>query len=243
MKYLKLFEELKSQTYNQAAAKLKQMGHQRRSKELYDWSSVVQKREALERWSKLGTFGRTFYQTKWNSSTKTSTYNHLFDGQFYIGLEVDEDYIWERFYDFEYNLESKQPFWILFRYGVYPANQETHDRMFSIEHIKNNSWNDGYWESNLSIKLSENRFELFPRAEVYFEAFENLTYMPSNRKEALKLHRLLVNLMEQKIELPVVHGTISKLRAMIEEKTKDKGLWNRMTETVKKMPLNYLYRD
>ena len=47
MKYLKLFEELKSQTYNQAASKLRQMGHERRSKEIYDWSAIVQKREML----------------------------------------------------------------------------------------------------------------------------------------------------------------------------------------------------
>lgn len=243
MKYLKLFEELKSETYNKAAAKLKSMGHERRSKGIYDWSSIVQKREALEKWSKLGTFGLTFYQTKWNSSSKTSTYEYLFDGQFYIGLQVDTDYTWEKFSDIESHPESKNPFWFLFSYGVFPSNQETHDKMFSIEHIKGNSCDGGYWESNLSIKLSENRFELLPRAEVYFEAFDNLTYMPSNRKEALKLHRLLVNLMEQKIELPVVHGTISELRGMIEENTGDKGLWNRMTETVKKMPLNYLYRD
>jgi len=243
MKYLKLFEELKSETYNKAASKLRQMGHERRSKEIYDWSAIVQKRETLEKWSKLGTFGITFYRTKWNSSTKTSTYEYSFDGQFYIGLEVDTDYIWERFSDFESNSQSKEPFWILFRYGVFPANQETDDKMFSNDQIKGNSWNGGYWESNLSIKLSENRFELLPRAEVYFEAFENLTYIPSNRKEALKLHRLLVNLMDQKIELPVSYGTISKLRGMIEEKTGDKELWNRMTEKVKKMPLNYLYRD
>ena len=73
--------------------------------------------------------------------------------------------------------------------------------MFSIEHIKGNSWNGGYWESNFSIKLSENRFELLPRAEAYFEPFENLDYMPSNRKEALKLHRLLVD--EYRIEIPL----------------------------------------
>jgi len=72
MKYLKLFEELKSETYNKAAAKLKQMGHERRSKALYDWSDIVQKRETLERWSKLGTFDMTFYQNSWNSSTKIS---------------------------------------------------------------------------------------------------------------------------------------------------------------------------
>lgn len=71
MKYLKLFEELKSQTYNRAAAKLKQMGHERRSKELYDWSAIVQKREALEKWSKLGTFGLT------QSGTLLQKHQHL----------------------------------------------------------------------------------------------------------------------------------------------------------------------
>lgn len=241
MKYLKLFEELKSETYQKAASKLKQMGHERRSKELGDWANVVQKREIYEKWSKLGTYGVSFYETKYNSSTRTSDYKYLFDGQFHVGLEVDSDFLWERLSDIIDNKSEK--FYILFAFGVFPANEETAQKMFSNDFIKKNSWNGGYWEGNFSIKLSEKGFEILPKAEAYYEPFENLAYIMSNRKEALKFHRLLVSLFGQKIELPVRYGTIQNAKSNIEEKTGDKDMWSRITNSVKNMPLNYLYRD
>ena len=241
MKYLKLFEELKAETYSKAASKLKQMGHERRSKEIYDWTEVVRKREAIENWSKLGTFEMSFYETKWNLSTRTTDHKHLFDGQFYIGLEVDMDFFYERISDIIDG--GGDSFFIIFYYGIFPANEETAQKLFSIEHIKKNSWNGGYWESNFSIKLSQNGLDLLPKAEAYVEPFENYSYKPSNRREAIKFQRLLVNIFEQKVLLPVKYGTIEKLKNIIEEKTGDKEIWNRILNSVKNMPLNYLYRD
>jgi hypothetical protein len=241
MKYLKLFEELKSETYNKVAAKLKQIGHTKRSKEMYDWSDIVQKKETYEKWSKLGTYGMSFYQTKWNPSTKTYEYKFLFDGQFYIGLDVDSDFLWVRLSEIIDNPGDK--LFIIFNFGVFPANDETAQKMMEYDEIKNNSYHGGYWNANLSIKLSEKNFEILPKAEAYYEPFEGLSYMMSNRKEAIKFHRLLVNLFEQEIELPVTWGTISKAKGMIEEKTGDKNMWNRIINSVKNMPLNYLYRD
>jgi hypothetical protein len=242
MKYLKLFEELKSETYQEVALKLKQMGHERRSKEIYDWASVVQKKETYEKWSKLGTFEMSFYQTKWNSSTRTYEYKLLFEGQFYIALEIDSDFFWERLSEIR-EQERDNNLFIVFTFGVLPANKETAENMFSIDEIKNNSWQGGYWNSNFSIKLSERGFEILPKAESYFEPFDDLTYLPTNRREALKFHRLLVNLFEQKIELPVTWGKISKAKGMIEEETGDMEMWSRITNSIKNMPLNYLYRD
>ena len=241
MKYLKLFEELKSETYQKAAAKLKQMGHERRSKEIYDWFNVVQKRETYEKWSKLGTYEVSFYRSKWNPSTKLSSYEFLFDGQFHIGLEVDSDFLWERLSDIIDNENEK--FYLIFTFGVFPANEETAQKMMEYDEIKNNSWHGGYWYGNFSIKLSEKGFDILPKAESYYEPFESLRYIMSNRREALKFHRLLVSLFEQKIELPVQWGTIQKAKDSIEEKTGDKDMWSRITNSVKNMPLNYLYRD
>jgi len=242
MKYLKLFEELKAETYNKAALKLKTMGHERRSKEIYDWSAIVQKKETYEKWSKLGTFEMSFYQTKWNSSTRTSEYKFLFEGQFYIALEVDSDFLWERLSEIQDN-----SLFIIFSFGVLPANKETAQKMLEYDEIKNDSWQGGYWNSNFSIKLSERGYEILPKAESYFEPFYNLTYLPTNRREALKFHRLLVNLFEQKIELPVNWGKIAKAKGMIEEEpligSGDMEIWSRITNSVKNMPLNYLYRD
>ena len=243
MKYLKLFEELKSETYKEVALKLKKMGHERRSKEVSDWASVVQKKETYEKWSKLGTFGMSFYQTKWNSSTRTSEYKFLFEGQFYIGLEVDSDFLWERLSEIQDN-----SLLIVFTFGVLPANKETAQKMLEYDEIKNDSWQGGYYNSNFSIKLSERGYEILPKAESYFEPFDSLTYLPTNRREALKFHRLLVNLFEQKIELPVNWGKIAKAKGMIEEEptiigTGDMEIWSRITNSVKNMPLNYLYRD
>jgi hypothetical protein len=243
MKYLKLFEELKSETYKEVALKLKRMGHERRSKEIYDWASVVQKKETYEKWSKLGTFGMSFYQTKWNSSTRTSEYKFLFEGQFYIALEVDSDFLWERLSEIQDN-----SLFIIFDFGVLPANKETAQKMLEYDEIKNDSWQGGYRNSNFSIKLSERGYEILPKAESYFEPNYFLTHLPTNRREALKFHRLLVNLFEQKIELPVNWGKIAKAKDMIEEEptiigTGDMEIWSRITNSVKNMPLNYLYRD
>ena len=247
MKYLKLFEELKSETYKEVALKLKNMGHERRSKEVSDWASVVQKKETYEKWSKLGTFGMSFYQTKWNSSTRTSEYKFLFEGQFYIALEVDSDFLWERLSEIQDNIQGNSLF-IIFTFGVLPANKETAQKMLEYDEIKNDSWQGGYWNSNFSIKLSERGYEILSKAESYFESFDSLTYLPTNRREALKFHRLLVNLFEQKIELPVNWGKIAKAKGMIEEEptiigTGDMEIWSRITNSVKNMPLNYLYRD
>jgi hypothetical protein len=239
MKYLKLFEELKSETYNKVASKLKQMGHERRSKEIYDWSKVVQKKEAYERWSKLGTFEMSFHETKWNPSTKLSEYKHLFDGQFHIGMELDSDFLWERLSEIQDGTNDK--LFIIFFFGVLPANEETAKKLH--EHVKDDLHSGGYWEANFSIKISEKGFEILPKAEAIYEMFQSKSYIMSNRREAMKFHKLLVNLFEQKIELPVKWGTIAKAKAMIEEKTNDKNIWSRITNSIKNMPLNYLYRD
>ena len=240
MKYLKLFEELKSQTYNRAASKLKKMGHERRSGEIYDWSKVVKIKEDYEKWSKLGTFRISFYETSWNESTK-SNYKFLFDGQFHVGLDVDIDFLGEKLYDI---LDGGNvAFFLMFSYGVYPANEETAKKMMEYDQIKENSWGGSYWSENLSIKLSESGFEILPKAESYYDEYENLTYIMSNRKEAIKFHRLLVSLFEQKIDLPVNFGTVAKAKEVIEEKTGNMEIWNRIVNSVKNMPINYLYTD
>lgn len=235
MKYLKLFEELKSETYNKAASKLKQMGHERRSKEIYDWSAKVQYRETFEKWSKLGTFEMSFYKTKWNSTAKISEREFLFDGNFHVGLEVDTDFFWERISDIQDNQNDN--LFLIFTFGVIPAE------LLSYPEIKNNMWNGGYWNSNFSIKLSQKGFEILPKAEAYFEELEGFKYHPSNRRSALKFHRLIVDIFEEKIILPVNWGTIAKAKDMLEEKTGDKEMWSRIVNSVKNMSLNYLYRN
>jgi hypothetical protein len=241
MKYLKLFEELKSQTYNKAASKLKQMGHERRSKSLYDWSAIVQKRETFEKWAKLGTFEMSFYKTKWDQSTKTTNHEFLFDGNFHVGLEVDSDFFCERISEIQDNQNDN--LFLIFNFGVIPADKETEDKMLSYPEIKNNMWNNGYWNSNFSIKLSQKGFEISPKAEAYFEEFEGFKYHPSNRRSASKFHRLIVDIFEEKIILPCNLGTIAKAKAMLEEKTGDKEMWSRIVNSVKNMSLNYLYRN
>jgi len=241
MKYLKLFEELKSETYNKVASKLKQMGHERRSKEMYDWSKVIQKKETYERWSKLGTFEMSFFQKKWNPSTKLSDHKHLFDGQFHIGLQLDSDYLWERLSEIQDNLTGDNLF-ILFFFGALPANEESSKKLH--EYVKDDGlFNGGYWEANFSIKVSEKGFEILPKASAYYEEFQSILYVMSNRREAIKFHQLLVNLFEQKIELPVDWGNIQQCKSMIEEKTNDKNIWSRIVNSIKNMSLNHLYRD
>jgi hypothetical protein len=101
--------------------------------------------------------------------------------------------------------------------------------------------NGSYWESNLSIKLSERRFDILPKAECYFEPFDEWEYRPSNRKEAIKLHRLLINLFEEKIEIPA-WGNIRRLKEKIQEDISEDS-WEKIVRSVRNIPINYLYKE
>lgn len=241
MKYIKLFEELKADTYLRASNKLKQIGHKRRSEVLDDWHKATRKKENLIKWSKLGTFNISFFDRR---------DKFLFDGEFNIGLEVNTDFLSDRIYEILQDLEqSENPnpkhsskLFISFLYGVLPTNKETEEKMVKAG-MSDVMYYGSYWEGELSIKLAESGFNILPKAECYYEPYMNFEYRPSNRREAIKLHRSLVNLFEQKIDIPNIWGTIERTRSMIEEKTGDKELWDKIVNSVKNMPLNYLYKE
>jgi len=240
MKYIKLFEELKADTYASVSRRLKQIGHKRRAEVLDDWSKITRKKENLMRWSKLGTFNISFFKDN----------KFLFDGEFHIGLEVNTDFLLDRIYEILQDLEqSENPnpnhsskLFICFSYGVFPTNKETEEKMLKAG-MSDVTYYGSYWEGELSIKLAESGFNILPKAECYYEPYEEFEYRPSNRREAIKFHRSLVNLFEQKIEIPSTWGTIEKARSIIEEKTGDKELWDKIVNSVKNMPLNYLYKE
>lgn len=233
MKYLKLFEELNPNTYWRAARKLKEIGHVRRSSELENWYNISKKKQEIEKWSKFGTFHMNFYDTRKNEL--------LFDGEFHICLEVDIDFLNERIG--EINSGFSEKLYILFYYAIYPANKESEEKMLSIPIIRNNLINGGYSDINLSIRLSDKGFQILPKAECSFDNYEDINYLPSNRKEAIKLHRLLINLFEEKMEIPAgSYGTIQRTKSIIEEMVSEEDIWTKIVSSVKNMSVNYLYR-
>ena len=56
MKYLKLFEELKPDTYQKAANELDKLGHKKRASNLRDWSINVREKENFRKWSPFGPY-------------------------------------------------------------------------------------------------------------------------------------------------------------------------------------------
>lgn len=239
MKYLKQFEELKADVYKQAATKLRGMGHEKRAKELVDWSWTIKNKENIERWSKLGTFDMTFYKAKGGISNWTK----LFDGQFHIGLEPNEDFLEERLSDIEEG--ANESFWLNFYIGAFPANQETAKKMDSDDFIKDNRrQGGGFWNVDFSIRFTKERWEFLDKPDAYWEAYEGIKCMPSNRKSALQFYRLLNDLFQLKIKLPLSYsGGIDKIKEEIERRCPDENVWNKIVNSIKNLSLNYLYRD
>lgn len=117
MKYLKKFnEELRPQTYRNAARKLDKMGHTDRGKELRDWSELkddeinyTKWERNLEEYAKFGTY-------KLNIKTKKGDIK----GDFYLDFIFDGDC----FVDSLYDDDSKKQGDIYFMVGIIPTTKE-----------------------------------------------------------------------------------------------------------------------
>lgn len=240
MKYLKLFEELKSETYYKVGNKLREIGHISRSKSMIDWAKSTSKKEQIEKWSKFGTFELSFYRVKYMAHSKSFEYKYLFSGQFHIGLQLDTDHFWEILSDIQSGNDER--LFLILGYGVYPANKETEDNMISVQEVKDN-YDGGYWDSNFSIKISEKNLNILPTAIPYFEPLTNISYLPKDRKSAIKFKKLINDIIEEKVIIPYEWHQIEKARRTIIEKTGKEELWGKIVNSVKNIPINYYYKN
>lgn len=145
MKYLKKFnEELRPQTYRNAARKLKKLGHEGRAKELQDWSDVKEKELELEKWNQnideFSKFGK-FKMNLVNPET-----NQKITEDFYISLHIDRD-------SFDDSLDEmiadgEGNFWIAI--GLIPVDKKTLDKC--IEMVPDPDMGNGFiWAMSITL--------------------------------------------------------------------------------------------
>ena len=204
MKHLKSINELKSSTYRNAATKLKQMGHIRRSGELEEWTKEVANKEKDAR--ELANYNSfkhdvpfkiNLVKSKWNSGTKTRDYDVMMTGNFYLKPSFDADWARDSYND-NVNQEDgsmSYAFSLPFEIGLMPADEETKQQFREIESKLSDEVYEGvYWLQRLYYKIiNEGSKEITPTGQFSWEPRENDEIVFENRAEALRFKKMFVD--------------------------------------------------
>jgi hypothetical protein len=200
MKYLrKITEELKASTYKSAADKLSNMGHKRRSAELKDYSDYVSRKEEEEKIEKRLQFVRKFppFHLKWFRDGQKTNQVPLFEGLFYIEPSFDSQYFNDHVSDYKNDLCE---LWISFDFACTPADEDTIKRWKEIEGgIRLDSYYNMYWPNKLSCELiPTGHANIVSNGKCYMENIDSDYFVFSNRQEAIKFKKLLIESLEGK---------------------------------------------
>jgi hypothetical protein len=217
MKYIKKFNELKSNTYERAAKKLRQIGHGNRAKKMEDHIEHVKEIErskefdlSMEKWkknveeySKYGTFKFSIKaDTSENSRYKSYT-NIIESNEFYISI----GFISDMFEDSIHRIDPKPGYtehvtmWI----GLIPTSEEQIHRVIGT--LKSNKLSpdfyNGFFFSNwigFKIEFEEDTIKVVNFGIDPYDEGQNGEPNPSDRRTAGKLKNLLVDILSNKIE-------------------------------------------
>jgi hypothetical protein len=203
MKHLKSINELKSSTYRNAATKLKQMGHIRRSGELEEWTKEVENKERDAR--ELANFNSfkhdvpfkiNLVKTKWDSSTKTRNHEIMMTGNFYLKPSFDDSWAQDQYND---NINEdgtcSYAYHMPFEIGIMAADDDTKEHFRMIEkHLSDEVYEGVYWNQRLYYKIiNEGAKEITPTGDYSWECRENDEIMFENRAEALRFKKMFVD--------------------------------------------------
>jgi hypothetical protein len=203
MKHLKSINELKSSTYRNAATKLKQMGHIRRSGELEEWTKEVENKERDAR--ELANFNSfkhdvpfkiNLVKTKWDSSTKTRNNEIMMTGNFYLKPSFDDSWAQDQYND---NINEdgtcSYAYHMPFEIGIMAADDDTKEHFRMIEkHLSDEVYEGVYWNQRLYYKIiNEGAKEITPTGDYSWECRENDEIMFENRAEALRFKKMFVD--------------------------------------------------
>ena len=203
MKHLKSINELKSSTYKNAATKLKNLGHIRRSGELEAWTKEVENRERdareLENFNSFKhdvPFKINLVKSRWNSTTKSRSNEIMMSGNFYLKPSFDDYWAQDQYND---NLKEdgtcSYTYYMPFEVGLMAADDETKEKFRAIENVLSDELYEGvYWPQRLYYKLiNEGSKEATPTGEYSWECRENDEIVFENRAEALRFKKMFVD--------------------------------------------------
>jgi hypothetical protein len=203
MKHLKTINELKSSTYRNAATKLKQMGHIRRSGELEEWTKEVENKEKDAR--ELANFNSfkhdvpfkiNLVKAKWDSATKTRKHDIMMTGNFYLKPSFDFSWAQDQYNDnADENGNTEYSYYMPFEVGIMAADDDTKEHFRMIEkHLSDEVYEGVYWNQRLYYKIiNEGAKEITPTGDYSWECRENDEIIFENRAEALRFKKMFVD--------------------------------------------------
>lgn len=203
-KYKEFNEELKSSTYHSAASKLTNLGHERRGSEMSKWGDIVTNREKEERYKerlnymkKFDPFEMTIYTCRWDRETRSTIEEYLTDGLFYMEASFPYDWFSDALYDWKYNC-FHYGLWMLFEFGISPANDETAAKMSEIEDKLSDSTCDNINLFNrIMVELIPDGTNIITdRGNCVIEPRESEIALFKHRKDAIRFKKLLVDSIE-----------------------------------------------
>lgn len=219
MKYLKKFNELKSQTYTKAAKALQSLGHTRRATAMTDYVATVEEKERIQKikdkqalYAHTGVFRASIVFEKWEGANPNRTLKYEsplkergiegeMTGNFHLALWCDDDMFRDRLWDY---VEGDNGLWLNFTVGIVAADEETAS-WFNTENRGVKKW-DFYWDGQYTpnrpyVKLVNDagNFEPQPMGN---ETWENDRFVFEGRAEAMKFRKLMLDIFEGRIEMP-----------------------------------------
>jgi len=264
MRYLKRFdEELKTQTYKNAAAGLNKLGHTKRADNLNTWAEVSRENEAnrkldsmIDMYSKHGVF---------NIDLGSKHGGVL--GNFYLFLVFDiyqNDENWQ-YWQEEGRFDGNN-LWMVLDICLIPADEETFEKCSNnLDYYKDRT----YYASTLGIKFSdpvgvehggterdedlpydEGQWELTlnrPGKVSYIEAYEHDLKF-TNRAGAMKFRKLIIDVFEGNVEMGVTIENPGGLKEeIIDYYCNKKGVsieeFDNFVDSLRKISVNSFYKD
>jgi len=219
MKYLKKFNELKSQTYTKAAKALQSLGHTRRAAAMTDYVATVEEKERLQRikdkkaeYANTGVFRASIVFEKWEGTNPNRTLTYVsplkerdiegeMTGNFHLAVWCDDDMFQDRLWDY---VGGDNETWLNFTLGMVAADEET-EEWFNTEDRGVKKW-DFYWDGVYTpnrpyVKLT-NAAGNFDPQPMGNENWENDRFVFEGRAEAMKFRKFMIDLFEGRIQMP-----------------------------------------
>ena len=219
MKYLKKFNELKSQTYTKAAKALQSLGHTRRAAAMTDYVATVEEKERIKRikdkkesYAHTGVFRASIVFEKWEGTNPNRTLTYVsplkereiegeMTGNFHLALWCDEDMFEDRLWDY---VRGENQTWLNFTLGMIAADEET-EEWFNTEDRGVKKW-DFYWDGVYTpnrpyVKLTNDAGNFDPQP-MGNENWENDRFVFEGRAEAMKFRKFMIDLFEGRIQMP-----------------------------------------
>jgi hypothetical protein len=219
MKYLKKFNELKSQTYTKAAKALQSLGHTKRAAAMTDYVATVEEKERLQRikdkqaeYANTGVFRASIVFEKWEGTNPNRTLTYVsplkerdiegeMTGNFHLAVFCDDDMFQDRLWDY---VGGDNEIWLNFTLGMVAADEET-EEWFNTEDRGVKKW-DFYWDGIYTpnrpfVKLT-NAAGNFDPQPMGNENWENDRFVFEGRAEAMKFRKFMIDLFEGRVEMP-----------------------------------------